>query len=539
MDKKSNLTNQEKKNLLGKLTDVQKAELIKNFQAGIQNKQENSQALSNNTNKNFKSKFSYYIGQYLKKMQECTSYVDWIIQFVIKGDKDNLESPANSTRGPLLFGGGVILFFFLGGFLWSAFAPLDSAAGAIGTVITSAKKQIVQHLRGGTIKEILVKDGDNVKQGQALIILDDTEVKSDYENILNQYRSAAATEARLISERENLDKINFPKFLLEDSSKPEVSKIMDIQKDILNSKQHYIKNLVDASNKRIEQNQRQIDALYSNKKAIEKNLSLMREKIKSTTDLVNNGFSQKSVLMDLEGKEASIEAELARVISDIARTKQEIKKNEIELLTTKNDNLNKILSELKETEIQLVDAEQRYVKAKDNLDKIIIRAPVDGIVNDLRFHTIGGSIPPSQIIAEITPTDRDLIIEAKVPQRYINSLRVGQDAKIRFSAFKSRTSPVFTGIVISVSPDTVTEHNQQERNDLASQLGNPMVAYEPLYVANIKMDMEEFNKSAKKLNLNLFPGMKADVQIITGTRTFLRYLFDPILDQVRNSFTEQ
>jgi HlyD family secretion protein len=190
------------------------------------------------------------------------------------------------------------------------------------------------------------------------------------------------------------------------------------------------------------------------------------------------------------------------------------------------------MQQLKETQTQLTEMREKYNQAKDSLGRAMIKSPVEGVVNDLQHHTIGGVISPGHPIAEITPYKGNLIIEAKIPQKEIESLRVGLKAKLRFSAFKSRTTPVFNGTVVSLSPDTVQDKQTQ------AAMQNPM-GDDSFYVARIEIDMDEFNIIAKQRGLKLLPGMKAEIQIVRGTRTLLQYLLDPITDNMFKAFKEK
>ena len=189
-----------------------------------------------------------------------------------------------------------------------------------------------------------------------------------------------------------------------------------------------------------------------------------------------------------------------------------------------------MIRELKDTQFQATNAFEKYINAKETLSHVTVRSPVDGIVNNVLVSTIGGVIHPKDELVEVTPKDDDLVIEAKISPKNIDSVHAGLNAKIRFSAFKSRTTPVFVGKVIYVSPDVVRDDSAYAR----------MGQSEPYsYVARIELDAEEFSEYAAEHGLVLHPGMTAEVYIVTGTRTLLRYLLDPLIDQMFESFVEK
>ena len=198
----------------------------------------------------------------------------------------------------------------------------------------------------------------------------------------------------------------------------------------------------------------------------------------------------------------------------------------IEFMERKSQILTQTIDELKQTQMHLGEVRERYAAAKDSLDRAIITSPVEGIVNSLSITTIGGVIGGGQAIAEVSPIKDYLIVEAKILPQDIGYVTNGMMAKMRFNAFKSRTTPVFNGKVVSISPDLVVDKNP----------AGPVNAY---YIARVELDMDEFNIEAKRLDLTLIPGLQVDVNIITGTRTLLKYLLDPITDNMFKAFKEK
>lgn len=461
-----------------------------------------------------------------QRMQSWVHYLDRFVNFITKKHDGDRNDVIQATRSPVLFGTYVIIFFVGFGGLWMAAAPLDSAAPAMGVVVSSTNKKTIQHPEGGIIKNILVKQGDHVKEGQVLIQLEDTKTKSDYDSILNQYRSFLASESRLFAERDNLESIQFPAFLTDSANIPEVEKIMLTQENLFASRKEVIRAERESLKQKISQSEKQIEGLEARKVSYKKSLEVTSDRLKAMKTLLAKGYAQKSTILDLEAKEAQAKSEIATVDTDIARTMQEITRAEIEMMNLQNKYIERALSELKETQYNLGTAKEKYLTLADALKRIDIKSPVDGIVNSMRYHTIGGVITSGQPILEISPINDFLVIEAKVPQKNIDSVHIGLLAKIRFSAFKSRTTPLFTGKVVSISPDV------QEQNQNSPQ-------QESYYIARIEIDMEEFNKIAKARKLELHPGMQADIQIVTGTRTLLRYLLDPIIDTMFRAFKEK
>ncbi|WP_316354933.1 HlyD family type I secretion periplasmic adaptor subunit [Candidatus Trichorickettsia mobilis] len=460
----------------------------------------------------------------MQKMQKLTVSLDRFINFITKKEGNNRNDVSQAARSPIVFGVYVILIFVGIGGIWSSVAPLDSAAVATGTLISNTNKKTIQHQEGGIIKNIFVHQGDVVTAGAKLIELDETRVKSQYENVLHQYRTALATESRLIAERDNQETIVFPEFLTKDIAVPEVEKAVYTQENLFRAQKEMYRAEKESLHQKIAQLNKQIEGYEAKKVSLAKNLEVITDRLKATRTLHAKNFVQKATLLELEAKEAGAKSEIAMTDTEIAKTYQEITKSDIEIINLQNKFTNKTLAELKDSQIQAGSLREQFYALRDSLDRIVIKSPVDGVINVLYFHTIGGVISPSNPIMEISPTNDSLLIEAKVPHKNIDSVYPGLIAKIRFSAFKSRTTPLFTGKVMSISPDIV-----QDKNPGA----------ESFYIARIEIDMDEFEKVAKSRNLELHPGMQAEVQIVTGTRTLLRYLFDPLTDVMFRAFREK
>jgi HlyD family secretion protein len=416
----------------------------------------------------------------------------------------------------------MIIFLGFGG-IWAGFAPLDSAAHAMGKVVASKNKQTLQysgHGRG-VVKNIFVKQGQQVAKGDALVEFDDLSTKSAYENYLNQYLNHLATESRLIAERDFKDKIEFSAELFKYNS-PEVEKIMDVQNNIFNSSKEIMLKEEESYRSGIKQN---TDRLYSAKKS----LNIYKERLKSNKELLKEGHVSKIQVDEIAQREAEY-------FAAVTTAEQEINRYQIAILKLKEDHFNKMSEKLSDTQVRLIDSSDRFLQAKENLERSVLRSPVDGVVNNIFNHTIGAVVGEGTPVLEVTPKDV-LIVEAHIPVSNIDSVMVGQKAKMKFLAFKSRTSPLFLGTVVSISPDSVADQaaaqSFAQHNKMMTRAGSEF------YMAKIEIDEEEFSRVAKPRGLKLIPGMSCDIQIVTGTRTLVRYLLDPVLDQAFKAFKER
>lgn len=466
----------------------------------------------------------------LQSMQGWVKFVDQFTNLIVNRKTANTNDVVDSARSPILFGTYITIIFVVFGLIWAAVAPLDSAAVAIGTVISNTQRKSLNHQEGGIIKDIFVKVGDKVKKGDPLIEFDATRTKAEYESFLNQYRAFAAAEARLLAEINHQETIEYPEFLIKDKAVPEVAKIIETQNNLFNSKKDLMRAEQDSLGQKTKQMHKQIEGYEARKVSYIKTLEGTRDRLEATRTLNTKGHVQKGPLLELEAKEAQLQSEIAMTDTEIARSEQEITRTDIELLNLESKFATQNLGELKDTQNGLSQTREKYFAYKDQLDRVVLRSPVDGVVNIINFHTVGSVIPGQQPIIEISPTDDHLIIEAKVPPQNIDSIRVGLQSKIRFSAFKSRTTPLFNGTIVSLSPDIVIDPRQPQTD--------PKLAG-GYYLARIELNMDEFNEVARTRKIELHPGMQAEVQIITGTRTLLRYLLDPVFDAMFKGFKEK
>lgn len=462
-----------------------------------------------------------------KLIQDSIVHMDNFIKFIVQKDEINKNDVVQSARGPILFGTYVIIIFVVFGGLWATLAPLDSASVAVGQVIPSSKRKTIQHYGGGTVKAIYVQVGDHVKEGDPIIELDEIQAKAQYETVLSQYRTVLSGESRLKAERDNLSEIVFDDFLLKDADDPQVATLMKTEKHLFESRREaYNKRLESAVQKHSQLN-KQLEGLKARKISAKKNVDVYKERLKAANNLYEQGHISREKMQEIESREAQAQSEFLQTESEIGRVEQALVEDDANNLAFKNDYLAKeIIDQLNRYQSGINENREKYIAVKDGLEKIIIRSPVDGTVIELLPTTIGGVIGQGYPIAEILPTNDTLVIEARVPARTIDSVQVGLQAKIRFSAFKSRTTPVFNGVVTSLAPDIIQDKQGQQPQ-------------EPAYLARIEIDMVEFNRLAKKGKLVLRPGMQAEVQIVTGTRTLLRYLLDPVTDNFFKAFKEK
>jgi len=411
-----------------------------------------------------------------------------------------------------------ILFLVFGVFgFWSVFAPLDGAARASGVVTVESYKKVIQHLEGGIVSEILVRNGDAVKAGEPLLILDNTQPLAQLEIVNGQFVALKSREARLLAESSGAESIEFPAVLNEAGS--------DADAEMASERQIFIARRA-ARNGEIEVLEQREDQLASKVTGLEavraSKLELaasFSEELADVRELLEEGFSDKQRFRELQRNYSSYTGEAADLTASISTTQMQIGETRLQILQQDNNFLNEVVNELGEIRTRLKDAEERIIALQDVVRRTVITAPADGIVNGMQIHTVGGVVQPGVDIAEIVPQFDNLIIEANVSPIDIDRVTVGQEATISFSAFSSGLVPTIYGNVIGVSADRLIDPTNGA----------------PYYLARVEVTPEGM---ADMGDLILVPGMPAEVFITTGTRTFLQYVTKPFTIALSRSFIE-
>lgn len=401
---------------------------------------------------------------------------------------------------------------------WAALAPLDGAAYAPGVVTVQTYRKTVQHLEGGIVKEVLVHDGDIVKRGDPLIILDDAQLRFEYEMTRSQLVAAKAMEARLIAERDTLSAIGFGDVVDPTSSRGMEARQSETQ--VFNARQGSRLGQMAVLRERIGQLQQQVKGLESMidaKMHLEKSYSA---EIDELTDLLKQGFVDKQRLLEQERKLGMLRSEVADHRSTINRTRLQINETQLQILQIDKDFNADVVKQLAEVQTKIYDLQEKTSALEDRLSRIVIRAPDAGMVIGMTVHTIGGVVRPATPLLDIVPSISELIIEAQVTTLDIDRIAIGKRADIRFSAFNSATTPVIEGEVTGVSADRLTNEKTG-------------AAY---YLARVRVTENGVRTLGER---KLLPGMPADVLIITGQRTLLQYLMQPARNALSQSMIEE
>jgi epimerase transport system membrane fusion protein len=430
-------------------------------------------------------------------------------------NNEQIKMPSQDDTLVIRFGLIVIfvVFVLLGG--WAAFAPLATYSVASGKVSADVGKKTIQHLEGGVIEAIYVKDGDKVKKDQILMKLSDIQVKAQL-NILNaQYQDGISLLARLKAQRDGLKQIEFPKELHDTDS-------IKNQKNIFISTNKSIEDEAAITNNRILQLQSQINGTDSLITSKQKRLASLSEEILEWENLYKQRLVDKQKIRDLKREINMLDGDLANAKSEVARLKEQINEVSTQKLLREKEFKNETLEKYVETETRISDLKSKIIANEDVLTRSTMLSPINGTVVGLSMHTVGGVISPSKQILEIIPEDAKLLVIAHVSTMDIDKVKVGLLAEVKFSAFNLRQVLAIEGKVIHVSADIFTDE----------------ATHIPYYEAKIEVT-KEGQKILEENGFVLVSGMPADVMINIGDRTALDYMVKPFEEMLGRSFNEE
>ena len=432
-------------------------------------------------------------------------------------DQDNkkLEMPSSDDSLVITFGLSVIfiVFVLLGG--WMSFAPLASSSVAAGKVSADLNKKTIQHLEGGKITAIYVKDGDKVKKGQILLKLRDVQTRAQLDILTAQYQDAIALFARLQAQRDEKNKVSFPDELTN----------LNSRKDQTNLFETTIKTIEDEkiiSKNRTLQLEKQIDGLNSVIESKKQRLLSITEEISEWDELYKQRLVDKQRIRELKRETLNINAEIASRKSEIARLNEQISETKNQEFLREKEFKKEVLERYVEAKSIISDLKSKIIANQDIIDRTSIYSPIDGTIVGFTMHTVGGIVTPSKPILEIVPNNSKLLVIAKVQTTDIDKVRVGLEADIMFSAFNLKQVHEVRGKVIHVSADSFV--------DEATGM--------PYYEAKIEVTPDGI-KVLNKHKFVLVSGMPAQVMIKLGNRTALSYLVKPFTRMIKGSLNEE
>jgi HlyD family secretion protein len=431
-----------------------------------------------------------------------------------------LQGARRSIRLHLVAGLAVVAVLAggLGG--WASTQQISGALIAPGQIVVESNVKKVQHPTGGVVGELRARDGDVVKSGDIVVRLDDTVTKANLAIVTKNLDAALARAARLEAEQRGLDKISFPPQLADRAADPEVAAVIASESKLFDVRVTGRAGQKAQLSERIRQLKEEIEGLSAQERAKEQEIALVQQELSGVRDLYEKRLVQISRLTTLERDAARLNGERAQYIAARAQAKGKITETELQIIQVDRDVVSEVSKDLRETNDKIGELIERKVTAEDQLRRIDIRAPQDGIVEQSTVHTVGGVITAGDAIMLIVPQTDDLQVEAKVNPQDIDKLQVGQKTLLRLSAFNQRTTPELNGFVSRVSPDVTTEQRTGQS----------------YYTIRVSMPPQEI---ARLGDVKLIPGMPVEAFVQTGERTLISYLMKPLSDQLMRTFREK
>ncbi|HZH51560.1 MAG TPA: HlyD family type I secretion periplasmic adaptor subunit [Microvirga sp.] len=410
--------------------------------------------------------------------------------------------------------------FVIGFGVWAVHAPLESAAIAGGAIEAESSRKVIQHLEGGIVGRILVKDGDEVVAGQPLIRLDDTKARAGLQVLQGQLWDAQAREARLLAERDGRSTITYPQTLVQAASEnAAVAEVLSGQTKIFDTRRRLQGSRIDVIRQRKAQTEREIQGLRFQEAAAAKRAAIIKEELAAISPLVAKGLQTKPRLLQLEREQAEIDGRRGDTLAQISRAEQAVGEAEAQILKLESDFHSEVAQTLRDTQGQIFQLLERIQAATDVLARTEVRAPEAGTVTNLRIHTPGGVIAAGEPLMDLVPRQDRLIVTAHVKPEDIDLVRPGLEARVRLLAYKQRRVPPVEGVLTYVSADRLVEKETEQ-------------AY---YTARIRLDEAALRQLPE---VEIMPGMPVEVLIKTGQFTVANYMLRPVLDSFDRAFRE-
>ncbi len=443
---------------------------------------------------------------------------------VVAKHQEQESSNVRTNEKPIVRFGMMTLVIGFGGFLlWAGLAPLDEGVPGSGIVSVDTNRKTVQHPKGGVVDTILVREGTRVKEGDVLLRLNDKETKAQLDIVRGQYLVSKATEARLLAERDEAQKVTFPEELIEagktDSRAEEALRAQD---RLFVARRNALTSELGAIDEAIVGLNNQIKGLQSVQAGKKTQIELIEKELTSLRGLAEEGFVPRNKLYELERVLADLSGTRGEDLAQIARAQSSISETKLRRLQRKEDFRKEVETQISDVQRDVGTRSDQLKALEDEFKRTVIKAPTDGYVVGLEAHTVGGVIKPGDRIMDVVPEGDVLVVEAQLPVNLIDKVRIGQLANMHLQiVLGGGIQPVIEGRVARISADRMTDQRTGQ----------------PYYAARIEITPRG-EEEIRKHKIHVQPGMQADVVIVTGERTVLQYLLRPLISRISSGMKE-
>ena len=426
------------------------------------------------------------------------------------------------TRQPIRLGFWVLIVGFGAFLLWAGLAPLDEGVSASATVSIETRRRVIQHMTGGVVKKVSVKEGQMVKAGDVLVELGDASARANFESVRQNYMGMRASESRLLAEQVDKPTIEFHPDLLAGTNDPLIKQHMATQIHLFSARRAALEAELGGTREAIAGSEAQIAGFNSMIESRKVQAALQAEQLKSVKELSAEGFAPRNQVLQLEQSQAELRSVLADLQANRLRAQQTIAELRLRNIQRRQDYRKEAGAQLAEVRREVQAGQEKLKAITEELSRTQIRSPVDGQVVGMTLSALGGVVTPGQKLMDVVPRGETLLVDAQIPPFVIDRVRVGDKTDVRFSGFADSPQLVLDARLVSLSGDVVTENT-----------GAGVLTY---YLGRVEVLPEGLKKLGNRV---MQPGMPAEVIIKTGERTLLTYLLHPLTKRVASAMKEE
>lgn len=424
------------------------------------------------------------------------------------------------VRRPIVMGSIVVGVFVVGLTLWAAVSPLESAVVAPGSVRVEDNRKTVRHREGGTVRAILVREGQHVKLNQVLLRFDDVQPKATSDVLQSQYDTLMAQSARLQAEATGLRAVAYPAELLARAADPRVAGVIRDQDFLFTSRLQSFETQGEVLGQRLQQVETQIGGVKAQIDAVNESDKLTKEELAGYQTLYEKGYAPKTLILRYKRTLADLAGRRGSLVADTNRLREQMGETRLQLTNLREQRVSQAAEGLRQTQNGLAEVSPKLAAARQILDGATVRSPADGYVLDLTQFTVGGVVAPGERLMSVVPANTPLIVTVRIKPQDTDIVKPGLKARVRLSAYSGQRVPPVAAEVVNISADALVD----ERNG------------ESYFRADVRIAPQELTKLPKGVTLR--PGMPAEAMIVTGKRTVLSYVISPLTDTIRDALRE-
>ena len=440
---------------------------------------------------------------------------------VVTSSDDALHQASGDTRAVARMGLWVLGLGFGGFLLWAALAPLDEGVPTQGVVTLDTKRKTVQHLSGGIVKEVLVQEGQQVKEGDPLLRLDGAVAKANYEAVRQRYLGYRAMQSRLLAEQSSLDAIDFHPDVKSAMNDPLIKQQVVTQQQLIQARRAALAADLQGIEESVQGLKEQLGSYQNILVQRRSQLSLLTEELNNTRGMVKEGYAPRNRQLELERMVAESNAAIADLLGNSLRVNRQVAELLQRSMARKQEYRKEVESQLADVTREVQSDAEKFVAVTADLDRMEIKSPATGQVVGLSVQTVGAVLQPGQKLLDVVPDTQTLLLEAHIPPHLIDKVQAGLPTDVRFNAFAHSPQLVVEGKILSVS------------GDLLSDPAQPQFSY---FLARVQVTPEGMKTLGKR---QMQPGMPAEIVIKTGERSMLTYLLHPLVKRMASSMKEE